>query len=1171
MNINEEIEEIEEIDKIEEHLRLLSYGDAFHDFNNYENIKKVKDDPNVDQTIINKDNKEIRKNFIINNVQNGLPTVKNRSTNIGTQLIDKLIVNKYNENYIFKEITGFSYEELTIGNIRTNATKSKPITKKDININNNNYNIEYICINRQEGVQNEVILTGESFSKYLTDNLSNKMMLVYDADSISILTLLNQGNRNQDIECIIYKPHASYIDAAFKFIPEQIDTYGINISIIKDTDEKEYNKIKNDSNINQYSNFYSAHNIKLKDKYINIQSNKNPNYTYKTTGMQNSIAQVMKRIFKKNKLNILEEEKIVGFIQKRAGDELQVLAVNELYDDHSLLESQLLYDNDKIKSKYLYFITHDRLALIYALLNGVNVIYTTKTPDKHKNTIKGFFIFRNSKFIKNHTFNSSLLEYIDDKTQSSFIVDKEQIKRSFNNRNAYLIYDIHINKIADNEINRLWENANEYINSNILDFYNKGNTLFRISKEGIKFHPILVKYNNLLNILEDLDRKNNLNTYLIINKQLDILYQVIQTINEAIYRNINTSKLFINFDIDKIMITLLDEIIYVDTCLFVYINNNNLITYERIEELNKLLNNIYNRIPFKYKNRFDANKFILTNNLSKYNEVYISIKEINKLYTSILYKSELDAINKIISEPTMSFIEQDKRQQRQIKFKNIGVNIQGNREEYIYDFDPINFINYDKYNISIRNILEYIIHIYIKQLENVKYTINTSIQNIKNMYKETGKFKIDDLFNLDKYIYNKDPYIFNKKDNFNIYDAIINYYNITNDAYIKNIIRNLTFFDFQSDINEIINSTNSNVLNNSINNIKDTRNNNTDNIVYALCIKGFEGIKGIFNRFKHYIISKENNKVLDNSNNSSNNYNNAPTVGMKRKRKKNQSGGNLSNLNENNLKFLFQYIHRISYSISEMDYENTSTSLDFEYDMALIIFIINKFVDIIIDPENGNARLSKLVYYLINELPTTTLIPTFKQINKSDIYAMNLLGKVYLNNNDCTNNYKIDIPNNLISFKIDQIYTNFVAYINKSVFNDINEILTVCNNYYESFYEIKIPFISVQVTAPVTAPVITPVTTYTNKYVSPVKNNKKYRTLFKNVLQYIKKTPRNAKSFIDTYTPRRKSHGTRRTIGTPLWFLNFGNLCLTASDFFNEIKSLLVGLSHCYLSFSKVV
>ena len=108
--------------------------------------------------------------------------------------------------------------------------------------------------------------------------------------------------------------------------------------------------------------------------------------------MQNTINKIISNLkgIKKSDITYSENEQGIfdinsAFQQKRSGDWLQVLACKTLF---SRQMCEVNFENNKVKinddcSKSpitpftdVYFVTHDRIALAFALLNGVNCIYT---------------------------------------------------------------------------------------------------------------------------------------------------------------------------------------------------------------------------------------------------------------------------------------------------------------------------------------------------------------------------------------------------------------------------------------------------------------------------------------------------------------------------------------------------------------------------------------------------------------------------------------------------------------------------------------------------------------------------------------------------------------------------------------------------------------------------
>ena len=183
-----------------------------------------------------------------------------------------------------------------------------------------------------------------------------------------------------------------------------------------------------------------------------------------------SISDKLKQFFsfknkKENAENTVEKNNFLmnsGFQQKRSGDWLQVLLCAALKDKSRPFYNFITKDKANITKNIqrVFLVTHDRIALAFALLNGVDVIFTHKGSSGKK----AFFYTISSKDDMDQSLLSLLKNYksqtIDTKISSTIsLINDYQINGNYNiyvtnnDKNLNLIIDKFTNLIKQYQNN----------------------------------------------------------------------------------------------------------------------------------------------------------------------------------------------------------------------------------------------------------------------------------------------------------------------------------------------------------------------------------------------------------------------------------------------------------------------------------------------------------------------------------------------------------------------------------------------------------------------------------------------------------------------------------------------------------------------------------------------
>ena len=380
------------ISNLNQILANLSIGDTKHDFN-YSN--------NVLNNIKFKDpfNSALPDNFdLIQDEETCLNSVIKTYTTSDANGNDVSIpVSASNETYI----------PLTAANKEYNRRKKglHSITT----VNNNEYTVNYSTVrhlvNQNGAVKSEYIDGVEFFSNFDLNNETN-IALVIDATSIGLIEILSTGNFETSKRPNVYYIYGPEIinDPAFKTPPGSnalSSKNGVNfiscISMNPSTFIYNYEFTKTPSpNTTYLEQFFTNYSFNLSDTRsiingkqhyqfktdLTVNSNNpsvSPNIiidsTYKNniTYLSNIINKLRKSLKETKDIFLLNS----SLQQKRSGDWLQVLLCAGLLDKSRPFKE---YPDGKTnitrEIQQVFFVTHDKIALAFALLNGIECIFT---------------------------------------------------------------------------------------------------------------------------------------------------------------------------------------------------------------------------------------------------------------------------------------------------------------------------------------------------------------------------------------------------------------------------------------------------------------------------------------------------------------------------------------------------------------------------------------------------------------------------------------------------------------------------------------------------------------------------------------------------------------------------------------------------------------------------
>jgi len=234
-------------------------------------------------------------------------------------------------------------------------------------------------------------------NKYLgadSIDLPDHSVLLIDAPGVSLKTILTSGKKQNKTLYYVLTPEVIN-DPAPKSLPNEIlklnTNNGYNYIPIVPSNKNSHTYLWNNRDKSPQSWFFSNYgwelspliekngkynvNVKVFNNYKKNNQNKinieNENDS-KNNNAINNLVSAIKKFLQKPKNNQKEIDNFnIKLQQKRGGDWLQALACLQLHE-RNFKEYKT---NKTVDFEKIYFVTHDRIALAFALLMGINTLY----------------------------------------------------------------------------------------------------------------------------------------------------------------------------------------------------------------------------------------------------------------------------------------------------------------------------------------------------------------------------------------------------------------------------------------------------------------------------------------------------------------------------------------------------------------------------------------------------------------------------------------------------------------------------------------------------------------------------------------------------------------------------------------------------------------------------
>lgn len=243
---------------------------------------------------------------------------------------------------------------------------------------------------------NTIMTSGEAKEKHrqATDNSQKTLYYVYTSE------LENDPAGKTRYDDKMFRPTANTPHTLVSCIPSAVQMEGAGSSL--SNVNYLYNWVSNSTN--PYENFFTKYNYELSELYLDKKSKSKTFITnvkivdpeknmstqpIENSGKANSIGSLAKLLqgvlsfFAQSKAKTPKEidkntfSMNTNFLQKRSGDWLQVLLCLVLKNRNlKTYGTTPVVENVQKQFLDIYFVTHDRIAMAFALLMGVNVIFT---------------------------------------------------------------------------------------------------------------------------------------------------------------------------------------------------------------------------------------------------------------------------------------------------------------------------------------------------------------------------------------------------------------------------------------------------------------------------------------------------------------------------------------------------------------------------------------------------------------------------------------------------------------------------------------------------------------------------------------------------------------------------------------------------------------------------
>lgn len=343
-----------------------SVADAKHDFHSYANIL----------------------NYLVNNKPSfaaGLPGNNNDydiidEANTLASVIDNVSAPPTNQSDIYSPLSYFQ-------DTNNNNKKSNFLDHTITTINNKRFTVvgnTALNLSINDKNDEDKYIDAKTFVENF--KIKHNSALVIDATAISILSILKKGEKvlenGEWFTIFIIDDLETRNDPAGKssWSSKYDRETGVQIVFLEPDDPRVVSYIYNYNDENPLNKFFTDYNFKLQTDMngegctLIITDKTGENVQINNPKEENAIEYVSSQIMEFLNNDVFKTN--VKYQQKRSGDWLQVLLCLLLLSRNykNSIKNNEEYDTSNISN--IYFMTHDRIALAYALFSGVDTLFT---------------------------------------------------------------------------------------------------------------------------------------------------------------------------------------------------------------------------------------------------------------------------------------------------------------------------------------------------------------------------------------------------------------------------------------------------------------------------------------------------------------------------------------------------------------------------------------------------------------------------------------------------------------------------------------------------------------------------------------------------------------------------------------------------------------------------
>jgi hypothetical protein len=465
---------------------------------------------------------------------------------------EEVCLNSVIKEYFKKELNQETNQETNIKIEKSYAHIDVSYNHTLTTINDYAYTVSYANVKPKTG-----LIQAQNFYKQLNIEEDTEVAIVIDATSISFFEILKNGEKMANNVYYIYGPEVINDPATKKSVSSKDFTIDGGVNLIPCLPinpssfvyEYQFQANKDSLYLDQYFTNYQFDLSEIQQNKMGKSENylTNLTITYKDPATSEVYNNVLVDSKSKNDISFLSSiltnviQLLVGkkpflsgifgnkkvnpgknnflmnsaFQQKRSGDWLQVLLCAALKDKSRgfYSTSDTTKENITKKLQRVFLVTHDRIALAFALLNGIDVIYT----HHGKPSLHSAFVYKLNNPEEEEKDKQNLAKQYQEKVES--------MKEELTNLGVLITkyqekyYDTYVeskNRTLEIELNNDQSNLVKNVKSESVSadtFNSRTREIFKLALSIVLFQQLLPDFSNLQGEIQNMnDLINRLST-----------------------------------------------------------------------------------------------------------------------------------------------------------------------------------------------------------------------------------------------------------------------------------------------------------------------------------------------------------------------------------------------------------------------------------------------------------------------------------------------------------------------------------------------------------------------------------------------------------------------------------------------------------------------------------